>query len=189
MEKELLETKVVTGKVRLSYANIWEPKATGDSQDLKYSVSIIIPKSDKKTLEKINTAIENAKKMGINRLGGKIPTNIKTPLRDGDVDRAEDEVYENSYFINCISRTKPNIVDRNCSPILNQNEVYSGCYAFVSINMYAFNSNGNKGIACGLNSIMKFADGEMLGGRVSAEVDFADLDLSEFDDEYSSLLD
>lgn len=183
MENGQLATKVVTGKVRLSYAHIWTPSAIDGGQDPKYSVSIIIPKTDTKTISKIKQAIENAKQTGITKFGGKIPTSLKIPLTDGDEKRPDDEAYADSYYINCTSRTKPNIVDRNCNPILAQEEVYSGCYGAVSINFYAFNTNGNKGIAAGLNNIMKLSDGEPLGGRVSAEADFADFDLSEYEED------
>ena len=168
-------TKVITGKVRMSYANVWEPQSVNGGE-LKYSVSLIIPKSDKKTLEKIKKAIEEAKKEGLSKLGGKIPANLKTPLRDGDVDRPDDEAYADSYFINANSKIKPGIVNRNVEPILDQSEFYSGCYGRASIVFYAYNANGNKGIACGLQNLQKLEDGEPLGGRSSAEDDFADED-------------
>ena len=168
-------TKVITGKVRMSYANVWEPQSVNGSEP-KYSVSLIIPKGDKKTLEKVKKAIEVAKKEGVSKLGGKIPANLKTPLRDGDVDRPDDEAYANSYFINANSKIKPGIVDRNVEPILDQSEFYSGCYGRASIVFYAYNANGNKGIACGLQNLQKLEDGEPLGGRSSAEDDFADED-------------
>ena len=164
-------TKVITGKVRFSYANVWEPKSINGG-DEKYSVSLIIPKSDKETIAKINAAVEAAKKEGISKFGGKIPTNLKLPLRDGDLDRPDDEAYANSYFVNANSTTKPNIVDKNVQPILDSTEFYSGCYGRASIVFYAFNSNGNKGIACGLQNLQKLADGEPLGGRSRAEDDF-----------------
>lgn len=164
-------TKVITGKVRFSYANVWEPKSINGS-DPKYSVSLIIPKADKETIRKIKAAIETAKKEGIAKLGGKIPANLKTPLRDGDIDRADDEAYKDSYFVNANSTTKPGIVDKNVEPILDQTEFYSGCYGRASIVFYAYNANGNKGIACGLQNLQKLEDGEPLGGRSRAEDDF-----------------
>ncbi|WP_066633948.1 DUF2815 family protein [Desulfolucanica intricata] len=170
-----MSTKVITGKVRFSYANVWEPKSVNDS-DPKYSVSLIIPKSDKKTIAKIKAAIEEAKKEGISKLGGKIPANLKTPLRDGDVDKPGDEAYANSYFINANSHTKPGIVDENIEPILDQSEFYSGCYGRASIVFFAYNANGNKGIAAGLQNLQKLEDGEPLGGRSKPEDDFGDLD-------------
>ncbi|MTI84822.1 MAG: DUF2815 family protein [Firmicutes bacterium] len=170
-----MSNKVITGKVRFSYANVWEPKSVNGS-DPKYSVSLIIPKSDKKTLQKVKAAIEAAKKDGISKLGGKIPANLKTPLRDGDVDRPDDEAYANSYFINANSYTKPGIVDKDVQPILDPTEFYSGCYGRASIVAYAYNANGTKGIAAGLQNLQKMEDGEPLGGRSRAEDDFGAVD-------------
>lgn len=170
-------TKVVTGIVRLSYANVWEPASINGSKP-KYSVSLIIPKSDTKTISEINAAIDTAIKEGAAKFGGKVPNKaaLKLPLRDGDIER-DDDAYRGAYFVNANSTTAPQIVDRAVNPILDRNEVYSGCYARVSINFYAFNSNGNRGIACGLGNIQKVRDGEPLGGKTSAADDFAtDLD-------------
>ena len=172
MANEVQLTKVVTGKVRFSYLHVWEPTAIEEGQDKKYSVALIIPKSDKATVKKINDAINNAKEAGKVKLGGKIPSNLKTPLRDGDVDRPDDEVYAGCYFLNANAKTKPGVVDKDLNPIMNQDELYSGCYGRASITFYAFNTSGNKGIACGLNNLMKLEDGEPLGGRSSAESDF-----------------
>lgn len=176
-------TKVVTGVVRLSYADVWEPKSINGGAE-KYSVSLIIPKSDTKTLSAINEAVNAAIEEGRGKFGGKIPNKaaLKLPLRDGDIDRPDDEAYANSYFINANSITAPQIVDKNVNPILERSEVYSGIYARVSINFYAFNSNGNKGIACGLGNIQKIRDGEPLGGRTNAADDFA----TDVDDDFLS---
>ncbi len=173
--------KVVTGKVRLSYEHIWEPSAIKDGEP-KYSVSLIIPKSDKKTIKAIKDAIEQAKEDGKAKFGGRIPANLKMPLRDGDIERPDDEAYADSYFINANSKDKPQIVDKQVQPILDKNEVYSGCYARVSISIYPFNTNGNRGIACGLGNIQKIADGEPLGGRARAEDDFDSYEDDEDDD-------
>ncbi|KUK13260.1 MAG: hypothetical protein XD52_1457, partial [bacterium 42_11] len=150
----------------------------------KYSVSLIIPKSDTKTLSAINEAVNAAIEEGKGKFGSKIPNKaaLKLPLRDGDIDRPDDEAYANSYFINANSNTPPQIVDKNINPILERSEVYSGVYARVSINFYAFNSNGNKGIACGLGNIQKIRDGEPLGGRTNAADDFA----TDVDDDFLS---
>lgn len=166
-------TKVVTGIVRLSYANVWEPASINGSNP-KYSVSLIIPKSDTKTVNAINAAIDAAIREGTPKFGGKTPNKaaLKLPLRDGDLER-DDEAYKDSYFVNANSTTAPQIVDRAVQPILDRNEVYSGCYARVSLNFYAFNSNGNRGIACGLGNIQKVRDGEPLGGKSSAADDFS----------------
>lgn len=177
MANQKSNTKVVTGVVRLSYANVWEPASINGGTP-KYSVSLIIPKSDHKTIDAINAAVDAAIKDGAAKFGGKIPNKaaLKLPLRDGDIER-EDEAYKDSYFVNANSTTAPQIVDRSVQPILDRAEVYSGCYARVSVNFYAFNSNGNRGIACGLGNIQKVKDGEPLGGRTSAADDFTtDLD-------------
>ena len=175
-------TKVVTGVVRLSYANVWEPKSINGGAE-KYSVSLIIPKADTKTLGAIQKAIDAAIYEGRGKFGGKVPSKatLKLPLRDGDVDRPDDEAYTNCYFVNANSSSAPEIVDKSLNPVLNRSEVYSGVYARVSINFYAFNSNGNRGIACGLGNIQKVRDGEPLGGKTSASDDFtSDYDGDDF---------
>lgn len=168
--------KVVTGKVRASYLTVFEPKSINDGE-AKYSVSLVIPKSDKKTVEKIQQAIEQAKQDGKEKWGGKIPANLKTPLRDGDVDRADDPVYANSWFVNASTKNRPGLVDADLNPIMDSTELYSGCYIRASVNFYPFSVNGNRGVACGLNNIQKLADGEPLGGKSSPADDFSDSDL------------
>lgn len=163
-------TKVIV-PCRFSYLHCWEPNAVNGG-DLKYSVSAIIPKSDTETIGKIKKAIEQAKKDSISKWGGKVPANLKLPLRDGDIDRPEDEAYADSYFFNANSRQAPQVVDKNVQPVLDQSEVYSGCYGRISVNFYGFNNNGNRGIAAGLGNIQKLRDGESLGGRSNAEEDF-----------------
>ena len=178
-------TKVITGvNTRWSYANVWQPKSINGGAP-KYSVSLIIPKSDTKTVSKIKAAIQAAYEEGEAKLKGNgksVPSlaALKTPLRDGDLERPDDEAYANSYFINANSSTAPGIVDADRQPIINTSEVYSGVYGRASINFYAFNSNGNKGIACGLNNLQKIRDGEPLGGKSSAEDDFAEGDDDDF---------
>lgn len=177
-------TKVITGKdTRWSYANVWEPKSINGSSP-KYSVSLIIPKSDTATVQKIKAAIAAAYQEGESKLKGNGKTvpplaSLKTPLRDGS-ERPDDEAYADAYFINANSATAPGVVDLDRNPILSRSEVYSGVYGRASINFYAFNSNGNKGIACGLNNLQKVRDGEPLGGKASAESDFATEDDEDF---------
>lgn len=169
--------KVITGPdTRWSYANVWEAKSINGGTP-KYSVSLIIPKSDAKTVAKIQAAIEAAYKEGESKLKGNgrtVPalSVLKTPLRDGDTERPDDEAYADCYFINANSASAPGIVDADRQPIIDRSEVYSGVYGRASINFYAFNSNGNKGIACGLNNLQKIKDGEPLGGKSRAEDDF-----------------
>ena len=171
--------KVITGpNTRWSYANVWEAKSVNGGTP-KFSVSLIIPKSDTATISKIRAAIEAAYKEGEAKLKGNgrsVPalSVLKTPLRDGDTERPDDEAYANAYFVNANSATAPGIVDADRQPILDRSEVYSGVYGRASINFYAFNSNGNKGIACGLNNLQKIRDWEPLGGKSRPEDDFAE---------------
>lgn len=167
-------TRVVTGEVRLSYAHLFEPQSIQGSKP-KYSVSLIIPKSDRETIGKIERAIDAAIDAGIGKFGGKRPNKaaLKLPLRDGDTER-DDEAYAGCFFVNANSTLPPEVVDQDLNPVLSPAEVYSGCYARVSLNFYAFNTNGNRGIACGLGNVQKLRDGEPLGGgRTSAADDFA----------------
>ena len=181
MAKVINPTKVITGvKTRWSYANVWQAKSINGGTP-KFSVSLIIPKSDTKTVTAVKNAIQAAYDEGQSKLKGSsksVPalTAIKTPLRDGDAERPDDEAYKDCYFINANSATAPGIVDAARNPIIEHSEVYSGVYGRASINFYAFNSNGNKGIACGLNNLQKISDGEPLGGKTRAEDDFADVD-------------
>lgn len=167
-------TKVITGKCRLSYEHIWEP-ASIDGIDLKYSASVIIPKSDTTTLRKIEAAVEAAVQQGIkDKWKGKKPVNLKLPLRDGDTERPDDETYACNMFVNASSKRQPGIVDMTRQEILDRDMVYSGCYCRFSLNFYPFSVNGNNGVAVGLNGVQLVADGEPLGGMSRAEVDFDD---------------
>lgn len=178
-------TKVITGvNTRWSYANIWDAKSIAGGTP-KYSVSLIISKDDTVTVNKIKAAIQAAYDEGESKLKGSGKTVpalsvIKTPMRDGDLERPDDEAYANCYFVNANSVAAPGVVDADREPILNRSEVYSGVYGRASINFYAFNSNGNKGIACGLNNLQKIKDGDPLGGKSRAEDDFA----TDIDDDF-----
>ena len=176
-----MATKVITGKCRASFVHIFEPQSINGSEP-KFSCSLIIPKSDTETIGKIREAIEEAKQNGVFKWGGKIPPNLKLPLRDGDIDRPDDPAYADSYFINASSQEKPGIVDRKRVPITDPLAVYSGCYIRASINFYPFNTNGSRGVAAGLANIQFWADGEPLNGRVRAEDEFDTLD--EEDDDF-----
>lgn len=164
------ETKVITDKVRFSYVKVFEP----DDRN-KYSVSILIDKKDTNTLSKIEKAIQAAIDLGAAKLGGK-KKGLKLPLRDGDEEK-EDDIYQGKMFVNANSVNKPGIVDKNLDPLMEKEEFYSGCYGRASLNFYAFDYEGKKGIACGLNNLQKLEDGERLGAQSSAQDDFADDDI------------
>ena len=178
--------KVITGKdTRLSFEHVWEPVSINGGNP-KYSTCAAWPKTDEVTTEKVRKAIEAAYHEGESRLKGNgktVPpmTAIKLPLRDGDLDRPDDPAFAGMWFVNANSDRAPGIVDLNCNPILDRDEVYSGCYCRLSLTFYAFNSNGNRGIACGLNNLQKIRDGEHLGGRMSAEAEFGSLNDEEED--------
>ena len=167
------KVKVVTGKVRFSYANVFVPKAAMEGSTPKYSVSILIPKSDKEGIAKLQKAFEECKASNAAFFGGSVPKLLKGGLRDGDAER-EDEAYAGHYFINANSAQKPEIVDAQREELFDQSEFYSGCYGRASITFYPYNAQGSKGIACGLNNLQKLEDGEKLGGGSSAASDFAD---------------
>ena len=184
MAKFVNPTKVVTGVCTFSYLNCWEPKAIQGSAP-KYSVSLIIPKSDTRTVAKINAAIRAAYEEGQSKLKGNgrtVPalSMLKSPLRDGDLERPDDEAYKGCWFINANSSTAPGVVDADRQPIMERSEMYSGVKGRASINLYAYNVNGNRGIACGLNNLQKISDGTPLGGRARAEDDFDTDDEDDF---------
>jgi hypothetical protein len=170
-------TKVVTGRVRLSYVHVFEPWAAKPDQEAKYSCVLMIPKSDKATLAKIRAAIDAAAEAGKAKFGGKVPPNLKTTLHDADeeADLENNPEFAGHYTMSVSSKTRPGIVDADVNPILDSTEVYSGCFARVSINAFAYSNSGNKGVSFGLNHIQKIADGDFLGGRSRAEDDFEPL--------------
>lgn len=180
---QVKENKVIFGPCRLSYTHVFNRyNPDGDQADGKYMTNVLIPKDEKETIEAINKAIAEAKKQAIvSKWGGKEPKKLDMPLRDGD--EKDDENYESHLFVNAKSNTRPGIVDRKKVPIVDEEEVYSGVWAIVSVTFFGYDKNGNKGVACGLNNIMKFKDDEHFGGRVSAESDFGDVDLGDDDDD------
>jgi hypothetical protein len=174
-------TKVIFGPCRLSYTHLFEKYTPEGGGEGKYMTNVLIPKSEKKTVAALEKAIDEAKKAGIvGKWGGKEPKKLELPLHDGN--DKEDEVYDDCYYVNAKCSTRPGIVDRNKAAITDEEEIYSGVWAYVSVTFFAYDVNGNKGIACGLNNVMKFKDDERLGGRVSAEADFADIDDDDDDD-------
>lgn len=166
------KVKIVTGKVRFSYTNVFVPKAGMSGGEPKYSVSILIPKSDKEGVAKIQKAFEDCKTSNAAFFGGSVPKLLKGGLRDGDVEK-EDEAYAGHYFINANSAQKPDIVDANRETLYDSSDFYSGCYGRASVTFYPYIAAGSKGIACGLNNLQKLEDGEKLGGVSSAAADFA----------------
>jgi hypothetical protein len=178
-------TKVVTGVVRLSYVNIFEPYANDPEDDPKYSCVILIPKGDKKTLGKIDAAIKAAAEAAKNtKFEGKIPSNLATTLHDGDEegDLDRNPEYAGHMYMSVSARQKPGVVDANVQPILDSTEVYSGCYARVEIGAFAYNYKGKKGVSFGLNHVQKIKDGESLTGRTKAEDAFDAWDGDEDED-------
>lgn len=165
------DTKVMTGKVRLSYVNLFEPRSFADGSVPKYSVSLIIPKDDVKTLNAVKAAIQNV----VNGQNWTPAQKAKADfaLRDGDSERPEDEAYRNSYFLNAKSNTKPTVVDAQLQVVDNPDVVYSGCYGRAALTFYPYDFAGKKGVGCGLRAVQKIADGEPLGST---------FDISEFDD-------
>ena len=160
-----------------------QPAPDGDTASGKYMANVLIPKGEKETIKAIQQAIETAKKSGIvSKWGGKEPKKLDMPLRDGDTDKDDDEVYAGHFYVNAKSNTRPGIVDKNKAPIVDEDDIYSGVWAIISVTFYAYDVNGNRGVACGLNNIMKYKDDERLGGRASAESDFADLDMEDDED-------
>lgn len=176
--KATQSTQVIIGPARFSYLNYHEPKAAPGAPKAKYSVCLLIPKKDKDLKTRIDAAINAAL---IAKFGTKIPKGLKMPVRDGDEEK-EDENYKGMWFINATSFDKPGMVDKDRKPILEKEEIYSGMYGYAAVNFYYFDASGNKGIACGLNNLMKLKDGENLTGRKKAEDEFADVDVS-FDED------
>lgn len=180
------ETKVVTGTVRLSYVHLFEPYAQDSNDEAKFSCVILIPKSDKKTLTKIDKAIKAAAQQGLSsKFDGKMPKNLATTLYDGDEDGdlEKNPEYEGHMYMSISSKTKPGLVDADVNPILDSTEIYSGAYARVSMNAFPYNYKGKKGVSFGLNHVQKTKDGDFLGGRSRAEDDFEPLDDSDEGDE------
>ena len=174
-----MSTQITTGKVRFSYCNLFTPRAAQEGAKEKYSVTLLIPKSDKATIQKIKTAMEEAKQKYIAANSGKkLPTNLKSTLHDGDGERPNGgefgEGCKGCYVITVSSNNKPVLVHSDKTPLTDPQELYSGCYGRAIINFYVYDTQGNKGISAGLNGIMKLYDGEPLGGGVVTDSDWDD---------------
>jgi hypothetical protein len=177
-------TKIITGKVRFNYVSIFQPRIISQGEEARYSLQILIPKTDKETISRLNCSMEEAKKAGA-AIWGKAEAHVKTPLRDGDLEQLGEE-YAGHYYINLSAKTRPVAVDRQLKKISDQSEIYSGCYGKVSFNIYVYSheraiANGkeiNCGIGCGLLNVQKLEDGELLG-RSRPEDDFEALEEDE----------
>lgn len=172
-------TQITTGKVRFSYCNLFTPRAVQEGAPEKYSVTLLIPKTDKATIAKIKAAIEASKAAYIARNSGKkLPTFLKTTLHDGDGERPSGgefgEECKGCYVMTVSSKNPPVIVNADKTPLTDPQELYSGCYGRAIINFYVYDTQGNKGISAGLNGIMKLYDGEPLGGGVVTDSDWDD---------------
>ena len=173
-----MSTKVVTGKVRFSYCNLFEAREPQGGGEPKYSVTLLIPKSDTATLNKIKEAIAEARESFCKRNGASaLPPKPNHTLHDGDGMRDSGDLYgpecKGCYVITVSSKQKPLIVDNFRTEITDPAEVYSGCYGRAAINFFGYSNNGKKGISAGLLSIQKLSDGEPFGTVGSAD-DFND---------------
>jgi hypothetical protein len=172
------ETKITTGLVRLSFVEVWAPKPDKRG-DKFYSLCAMVPKSDKATIKKINGAVEAAITA---KWGSKKPKGLKMPLRDGD-DEKDGEEFEGMMFFNCKSKSKPGLIDARREDVLEEDKIYSGVWAKVNVNFYAFEGDEAKGVAVGLNAVQRLKDDERLGGGGWSEDDFEDEEEYDEDDE------
>lgn len=168
---------LTTGEVRFSFVNVFTPRAVNEGQQEKYSITILIPKSDTVAKQKIDMAMNQAVQDGLSKVfGGQMPARIDRPIHDGDGVRPGGEPFgeecKGHWVMTASSLQQPEVVDGNLNAILSPTEVYSGCYGRVSLRFYAYNKNGKKGVGCGLGNVQKLRDGEPLSGRTSAADDF-----------------
>lgn len=165
-------TKVTTGKVRLSWPHLFEAYSF-EGEDPKYSVMLLIPKSDTKTLENLRKAEEAAKQRGKETVwSGKIPANVTSIVKDGDEVADDYPERADHWYMAVRSKNRPGVVDRNLQQVTEPSEIYSGVYARVSLSAFPYKFGGNTGVSFGLNNVQKVADGESLGGATRAEEDF-----------------
>lgn len=169
-------TNVTTGEVRLSYVNLFQPRANQPGQEPRYSVTILLPKSDRATYQRIQAAIQAAYEKGVvEKWNGARPP-LKTVIHDGDGVRPSGEPFgpecKGHWVFTASSKQRPEVVDAQLNPIIDQSRVYSGVYGRVNINFFAYNNSGNRGIGAGLGPVQILREGEPLGGRVTAEQAF-----------------
>ena len=159
---------------RIAYLRCWKPSSEFGTE--KYSLVAIIKKNDRKTIETIHETIDYVKSKSIDKWGGRIPPNYKSPLHDGDIEKPDNPIFKNSYYINAKSKEPPQIVNQNGEPITDPHEFYSGCYGNISLIFYSYSVGGNKGIATWLGNIQKLKDGPRLNGYVTASEEFSPVD-------------
>lgn len=175
-----MSTKVVTGKVRFSYTHVFEAQEPlGGQGDPKYSVTLLIPKSDTVTIGKIKEAIAEAREKYCQRNGSNaLPQKPNHTLKDGDGQRDNGDDFgpecKGCYVLKASSKRPPVIVDAFRNEITDPDEVYSGCYGRACIEFYGYNTAGQKGVTATLLSVQKLSDGERLGGTVGSADDFDD---------------
>lgn len=172
-----MSNTIVTGEVRFSFVNIFEPKAGQNGGEPKYSITILLPKSDIATKQMIDREIQNELQNGIStKFGGTMPAMPAIPIHDGDGVRPNGEPFgeecRGCWVFTASTKQKPEVVDENRQPVLTQTQVYSGCYGRVSLRFFAYNQAGKKGVGCGLGNVQKLRDGDPLGGRTTAADDF-----------------
>ena len=166
---------LTTGEVRFSYLHVFQPYAQQQGAEPKYSVTLLIPKTDVATKGLIDAAINAATNNGVSsKWNGIRPPQLFICVHDGDGGRPSDgmpfgDECKGHWVVTASNKNAPFVVDANVQPILQQNEVYSGMYGRASITLFPYASNGRKGVGCALNGIQKLRDGEALSGRVSAE--------------------
>lgn len=180
------DSRVITGVVRLSFCNLFEPRVNDDGSKGRYDCCLLIDKSDKTTIACINKAIEAAKAKGVKeKWGNRMPKNFQNPFHDGD--EKEDDQYSDSFkgvmYLNPKSKSRPGMVDRHGAPIIDAEELYSGCYIVAALSFFPYDSNGNRGVGVGIDNVMKIKDGESLAGKPSASSDFDGLDIEDDDDD------
>ena len=141
--------------------------------DNKYGLTLLISKDDTEVIKRIEDAMEFAKQKSIEKWGGKVPRNLRTPIHDGDEEKPDKSYFKNCLYLNAKSIDPPQIVDKNVKPIEDRSKVYYGCYVNVSLVFYGYNFSGNKGIGVWLGNIQKVKDGPRIGnGRISAADEF-----------------
>ena len=177
--KVISDTAIRLGPVRFSYVNVFQPRRNEDGTPGKYSLCVILPKSDKEAYKMFEQAYQNACQLGkSSKWNGRVPSKVTLPLHDGDDERPDDEAFKDCWFFNCSSARKPGIRVRDAGMIveaLDEDDMYSGCYGAVTVNLFPYSNSGNVGVGVGLNNCIKTEDGERLSGGRSAEADFGDM--------------